>query len=130
MRGQPLDPEKCCETVFHEPGMRFPRPHQCRKNFVVVRDGKPYCHTHDPVEVKRRRDERQSKFEAEQAANAARHARHSDLLAKGEKYDALFLRASLLEQALLNFLSRCPEPEVGTLFEEAVIEARKLMGLP
>ena len=86
---------KCCEDV-HNVG-RSVSFHRCVSNAVVIRDKKPYCKIHDPVEVKRRRDQRHAAFEAEQAANAARHARHSDLLAKGEKYDALKLRSACLE---------------------------------
>lgn len=36
----------------------------CSRRATVLRDGKWYCHQHDPVEVKRRDAERRAKWEA------------------------------------------------------------------
>lgn len=62
--------EKCCENVMTYVG-NWPRSHQCTRNAVVIREGKPYCKQHDPDAVKARQDARKVKWDAEMERDKA-----------------------------------------------------------
>jgi hypothetical protein len=70
---------RCCATVFHEAGMRFPRPRQCSRRAVITREleGKPYefCAVHDPVAKAAKASAKQAEWSAEQAKREARWKR-------------------------------------------------------
>lgn len=60
---KPGDAERCSKEVRSD-GMGF-HFHQCFSKAVVVRDGKPFCKLHDPLEVEKKTLARQAKYDAE-----------------------------------------------------------------
>ncbi len=49
---------RCSEKVFGSSRFDSFNPHQCMLNAVVVRDGKWYCKKHDPIEIKKKSEEK------------------------------------------------------------------------
>lgn len=74
MRKQPYDPERCAATV-HDGG-RSVRFHQCERR--IWQDG--WCKQHHPETVKKRQEEGNRRYRAQQDAQIARYK------ACGDKY--------------------------------------------
>ena len=77
--------ERCQERIISVSGFH---DYQCRNRHVVVRDGKLYCRMHDPIERKRKADERSKawdeKYERDRSKREAMYTKvncHDDLVA-------------------------------------------------
>lgn len=71
---------RCSEQVRSN-GMGF-HWHQCHSAGKVMREGKMFCGTHDPVAVQARHDKRIAKWDAERDADHVRYEESARLRAR------------------------------------------------
>lgn len=92
---KPSQAETCGASVFSNYSS-----HRCGKRAKVERDGRHYCGTHDPAKAEKRNAEWRAKFDAEQAARAAKELAQKEMERKADCFDDLLAALQFIERGL------------------------------